>query len=43
MTHKERKEYVKKLEKEMRQAAEDLQFDRAAELRDLVFEYRSRM
>ena len=43
MTHKERKEYVKKLEKEMRQAAEDLQFERAAELRDLVFEYRSRM
>ena len=43
MTHKERKEYVQKLEKEMRQAAEDLQFERAAELRDLVFEYRSRM
>lgn len=43
MTHKERKDYVKKLEKEMRQAAEDLQFERAAELRDLVFEYRSRM
>ena len=43
MTHKERKEYVKKLEKEMRQAAEDLQFERAAELRDLDFEYRSRM
>lgn len=43
MTKKELTEYVKKLEKEMRQAAEDLQFERAAELRDQVFEYKVRL
>ena len=43
LTKKELHDYVGKLEKEMRQAAADLQFERAAELRDLVFEYRARM
>ena len=43
MTNKELKEYVAKLEAEMRQAAADLQFERAAELRDLVFEYKVRL
>ena len=31
------------LEQEMKQAAKDLQFERAAELRDLIFEYKVRM
>jgi len=43
LTKKELRDYVNKLEKEMKQAAADLQFERAAELRDLVFEYRARM
>ncbi len=43
MTKKELKEYVAALEKEMRQAAADLQFERAAELRDRVFEYKVRL
>ncbi|MDO4869428.1 MAG: excinuclease ABC subunit UvrB [Bacillota bacterium] len=43
LTKKELADYVSKLEKEMKQAAADLQFERAAELRDLVFEYRARM
>ena len=43
LTKKELHDYVGKLEKEMKQAAADLQFERAAELRDLVFEYRARM
>ena len=43
LTKKELKDYVKKLEKEMKQAAADLQFERAAQLRDLVFEYRAKM
>ena len=41
LTAKERKDYIKELEKAMRQAAEDLQFERAAELRDRLFEYRA--
>ena len=41
LTAKERKDYIKELEKAMRQAAEDLQFERAAELRDQLFEYRA--
>ena len=43
MTNKELKNYVAKLEQEMKQAAKDLQFERAAELRDLIFEYKVRM
>ena len=43
MTKKELKAYVTKLEKEMKQAAADLQFERAAQLRDILFEYRARM
>ena len=43
MTGKELREYIKKLEKEMRQAAEDLQFERAAELRDIIFDCKARL
>ncbi len=42
MTKKELDEYIKMLEKEMKQAAADLQFERAATLRDKVFEYKAR-
>ncbi len=40
MTKKELIDYVKLLESEMRKAAEDLQFERAAMLRDRMFEYK---
>ncbi len=43
LTKKELHDYVGRLEKEMKQAAADLQFERAAELRDLVFEYKAKM
>ncbi len=43
MTKKELKVYVSKLEKEMKEAAADLQFERAAQLRDRIFEYRARL
>lgn len=43
LTKKELTEYVKKLEKEMKQAAADLQFERAAQLRDRLFEYKVRL
>lgn len=43
LTKKELKNYVRKLEKEMKQAAGDLQFERAAQLRDMIFEYKARM
>lgn len=43
MTKKELKAYVKFMEKEMKQAAMDLQFERAAELRDQIFEYKTRL
>jgi excinuclease ABC subunit B len=43
LTKKELIEYVKKLEKEMKQAAADLQFERAAMLRDKVFEYKAKL
>ena len=41
MTKKELVDYVKSMEKEMRHAAENLQFERAAELRDIIFEYKA--
>ena len=40
LTKKELMEYIKKLEGEMKQAAKDLQFERAAQLRDQIFEYK---
>ncbi len=43
LTKKELKDYLKKLDKEMKQAAADLQFERAAELRDRIFEYKVRL
>ncbi len=43
MTAKELKDYVKELEKEMRAAAEALQFERAAQLRDIIMEYKARL
>ena len=43
LTKKELTEYVKKLEREMKQAAADLQFERAAQLRDRIFEYKVRL
>ena len=43
MSARELKAYVAKLEDEMRQAAKDLQFERAAELRDMIFEYKVRL
>ncbi|OLR55722.1 excinuclease ABC subunit B [Hornefia porci] len=41
LTTRELRKYLEELEKEMRQAADDLQFERAAELRDRIFEYKS--
>lgn len=41
LTKKELMDYIKLLEKEMNQAAMDLQFERAAQLRDQIFEYRA--
>lgn len=38
MSNKERKTLIEKLEEEMRKAAKELQFERAAELRDLIVE-----
>jgi excinuclease ABC subunit B len=43
LTKKELREYVKKLEAEMKQAASELQFERAAQLRDQIFEYKARI
>ena len=43
LTKKELKDYIKNLEKEMKQAAQDLQFERAAQLRDRIFEYKVRL
>ncbi len=43
LTDKELKAYVGQLETEMKQAAKDLQFERAAELRDMIFEYKARL
>lgn len=43
LTKKELQNYIRKLEKEMREAAADLQFERAAKLRDQIFEYKVRL
>ncbi|MGL4483371.1 MAG: excinuclease ABC subunit UvrB [Anaerovoracaceae bacterium] len=43
MTKKELAIHVKRLEKEMKEAAKNLQFERAAQLRDEVFEYKVRL
>lgn len=43
MTKKELADYIKVLEKEMKDAAMNLQFERAAELRDKIFEYKVRL
>jgi len=43
LTKKELGDYIKLLEKEMKQAAADLQFERAAELRDRIFEYKLKL
>lgn len=43
LTKKELGQYIKILEKEMKQCAKDLQFERAAELRDMIMEYRLRL
>lgn len=43
MTKKELTEYIKKMENEMKQAAKDLRFERAASLRDQIFEYKTKL
>ncbi len=43
LTKKELKDYIKKMEKEMKDAAANLQFERAAELRDRIFEFKLRL
>lgn len=43
LTQKELIDYVKKLEKEMRDAAAGLQFERAAQLRDRIFELKLKL
>lgn len=43
LTKKELTEYIKKLEKEMKQAASDLQFERAAQLRDQILEFKLKL
>ena len=43
LTKKELTEYIKKMEKEMKQAAADWQFERAAMLRDRIFEYKAKL
>lgn len=43
LTKKELVDYIKLLDKEMKQAAQDLQFERAATLRDKIFEYKLKL
>ncbi|MCL6445213.1 MAG: excinuclease ABC subunit UvrB [Alicyclobacillus sp.] len=42
LSAKERRDLIARLEKEMKQAAKDLQFERAAELRDMIVELSAR-
>lgn len=41
MTKKERQETIDNMETEMKQAARDLDFERAAELRDILLELKA--
>ena len=41
MSKKERRKLIERLEKEMKEAAKALDFERAAELRDIVFELKA--
>ena len=43
LTKSEKADYIKRLEKEMKQAAQDLHFERAAQLRDLIFEIKANL
>ena len=43
LTKKELVDYIKRLEKEMKEAAANLQFERAAELRDRIFEFKLKL
>ena len=43
MTKKELKDYVAKLETEMKAAAQALQFEQAARLRDVIFELKVKL
>ena len=43
LTKKELADYIKLMEKEMKDAAANLQFERAAELRDRIFEFKLRL
>ena len=42
LTRNELKKFIESMEKEMRQAADSLQFERAAELRDRIIEYKTK-
>ena len=43
LSKKELKDWIGRLEKEMRQAGKELDFERAAELRDLMLEMRAQL
>ena len=43
MSRKEKEKLIQRIEKEMKQAARDLQFERAAELRDLMLELQAEL
>ena len=38
LTRKEKESYIKQVEKQMREAARNLDFEKASELRDILFE-----
>lgn len=42
LTKSELSDYIKRLDKDMKQAAANLQFEKAAILRDIIFEYKSK-
>jgi excinuclease ABC subunit B len=42
LTKSELVDYIKRLEKDMKQAAANLQFEKAAMLRDIIFEYKAK-